>query len=516
MKFFSNQLKTKESNVLHGMPIPMTVKFLSPLQKIFNRQTGLSFLFVVIYLIGFTIQASATKDQERMNVLFIVSDDLCVNGLGRAITPNIDRLFEMAVTFTHAYAQYPVCCPSRNSFLSGMKPDDLGGGAWAPLRDLAPNVTTLPQLFRENGYYTASIGKIFHVDLWDNRWPGESGWRFDDEKSWDFRVNCPPANQGKSRKPAFPRKGIRMTFPPFSGPIDYGMISFESDLDQEDGQATQEAIRQLDLPLDKPFFLAIGYRRPHAPFVAPEKYFFPYPLSSVQLPDPGDRSDVTRLAFNAFPPNFGVPDTMKMQKMCYLASVSFLDSQVGRLIQSLEEHGLMEKTIIILISDHGFQLGEHGNWNKNTLFEEDARVPFLIRIPGVTGEGVVSDAIVELVDLFPTLKEYCGLPDPNQKLAGRSLLPVLKNPSDPVNMKPAFTQVRRKIDNEQNAMGYSVRFRNYRYNEWWKLDGKQELVATELYDLEQDPVSEFNLSEQVDYQSVRTELSRLIEEYRSN
>jgi len=395
-----------------------------------------------------------------------------------------------------------------------MKSDDLGGGAWEPLRELEPDVTTLPQLFRENGYYTASIGKVFHVDNWDSRWPEGSEWKFDDARSWDFRINCPPANQGEKRIPTFPRKGIRYDFPPWDGPIDYGMMSFESDLEQEDGQATQEAIRQLDLPKEKPFFLAVGYRRPHAPFVAPEKYFFPYPLNTIDLPDPGDRSDVTRFAFNAFPPNFGVPDTMKLQKMCYLASVSFLDSQVGRLIQSLENHGLMEKTIIVLISDHGFQLGEHGNWNKNTLFEEDARVPMLIRIPGVTENGAVSNAIVELVDLYPTLKAFCGLPEPTQKLAGRSMLPLLKDPSAKADMKPAFTQVRRKTDNEENVMGYSVRFKNYRYNEWWKLDGEPEMLASELYDLEKDPVSEYNAVDESDYQSAKKELSELIARYR--
>lgn len=487
-----------------------------------KRYVGLQFfkgksrrlsLIIICLLLTSAAKISEKEITERMNVLFIVSDDLSVNGMERAVTPNLDRLAKMGMTFTNTYAQYPVCAPSRNSFLSGMKSEDLDGGAWAPLRELKPDVTTLPQLFRENGYYTASIGKIFHIDGWDSRWP-DSGWKFGDERSWDFRINCPPANQGEKRIPTFPRKGIRYDFPPWDGPIDYGMMSFESDLDQDDGQATQEAIRQLDLPLEKPFFLAVGYRRPHAPFVAPEKYFFPYPLNTIDIPDPGDRSDVTRLAFNAFPPNFGVPDTMKLQKMCYLASVSFLDSQVGRLIQSLEDHGLMEKTIIIFISDHGFQLGEHGNWNKNTLFEEDARVPLLIRIPGVTDEGTINETIVELVDLYPTLKEYCGLPEPNQKLAGRSLLPVLKDPSVNIDVKPAFTQVRRKIDNEQNTMGYSVRVKNYRYNEWWKLDGEQELIATELYDFENDPVSEFNVSEKSDYQLIRKELSELIAGYR--
>jgi uncharacterized sulfatase len=271
----------------------------------------------------------------------------------------------------------------------------------------------------------------------------------------------------------------------------------------------------LDLNLDKPFFLAVGYRRPHAPFIAPEAYFWPYPLNTMQLPDPGDRSDVTELAFNVIPANYGDPEAMKKMKMCYMASVSFLDAQVGRLLQSLEEHGLMDETIIIFFSDHGFQLGEHGNWHKNTLFEESARVPLIIRIPGVTTPGVVSDAIVELVDLFPTLKEYCGLPHPNQKLAGQSLLPLLKDPGHKLKEKPAFTIVRRTLGDKREAMGYSVRYKTYRYNEWWALGAESELIATELYDLEKDPFSEVNETEKKYYKSARLEMSNLINTYRS-
>ena len=383
-------------------------------------------LLLILFSFFLVVLKVPAQKHERMNVLFIVSDDLCNSAAAMATTPHLDRLASMGMTFDQAYCQYPVCCPSRNSFLSGLHPEKIGA-RWEPLRDVAPDITTLPQLFRENGYYTASIGKVFHVDGWDLRWPDDE-WLYDDPKSWDFRINCPPANQGPRRMPPFPRKGIRLEWPGHSGPIDYGMISFEPDLAQDDGQATQEAIRQLDLNLDKPFFLAVGYRRPHAPFVAPEVYFWPYPLNTMQLPDPGDRSDVADLAFTVIPPNYGDPEAMKKMKMCYLASVSFLDSQVGRLLQSLEEHGLMEKTIIIFFSDHGFQLGEHGEWHKNTLFEESARAPLIIRIPGVTTPGAVSDALVELVDLYPTLKEYCDLPDPSQELTGRSIMSLLKDP----------------------------------------------------------------------------------------
>ncbi len=475
-------------------------------------------LFIFSSLFLASIDACPAQDSSlKMNVLFIVSDDLNsdlgVYGSERAVTPNLDRLAEMGMRFESAYCQYPVCNPSRNSFLSGMRPDETGlPEKWESLRSLVPDVTTLPQLFRENGYYTASIGKIFHIDGWDKRWP-DAGWLLGDSISWDFRINCPPAEQGERRMPPFPRKGIRIDFPGFSGPIDYGMISFESDLAQDDGQATQEAIRQLDLPKDKPFFLAVGYRRPHAPFIAPEKYFWPYELNTMELPDPGDRSDVTDLAFTVHPANYGEPEEMKKMKMCYLASVSFLDSQVGRLIRSLEEHGLMENTIIIFFSDHGFHLGEHGQWHKFTLYEQSTRVPLMVRVPGMTAPGSVSNHSVELIDLFPTLQELCALPDPNQQLSGRSLVPLMEDPSAPWEERPAYTQVRRGRD-ENTIMGYTVRTESFRYNEWWTETDTPEQVATELYDLKKDPEEEVNETDNPSYKVAKNQLSLLLMDYR--
>lgn len=454
----------------------------------------------------------------RPNVLFIVSDDLNMDlgvyGSERAVTPHLDRLAAQSVRFENAYCQYPVCNPSRNSFLSGRYHDRDGRPLqWAPLRTMLPDVTTLPQLFRQNGYTTVSIGKVFHVDGWDPRWPDES-WEFDDPASWDFRINCPPANQGPRRMPPFPRKGIKLTWPGHDGPIDYGMISFESDLAQDDGQATQEAIRQLDRMGDRPFFLAVGYRRPHAPFVAPEPYFWPYPLESMRLPDPGDRSDVTDLAFSVHPPNYGEPEEMKKMKMCYLASVSFLDAQVGRLLRSLEDHGLMGNTIIVFFSDHGFQLGEHGNWHKFTLFEESARVPLMIRVPGLTPEGGVSRQIVELVDLFPTLRDLCGLPEPNQALDGRSLVRLLRNPDTALEPKPAFTTIGRNRGEHGPVTGTSIRTEAFRYNEWWTRGENPQRVAVELYDRRNDPAEEHNRAGHPDYADAQQSLSRQLAAYR--
>jgi len=471
-------------------------------------------IFFLILVLGYGINVSVS---QPMNVLFIVSDDLNMElgtyGSTEGLTPHLDKLAESSMQFNQAYCQYPVCNPSRNSFLSGLRPNETGlPQSWDALRNLVPEVTTLPQLFRENGYYTASVGKIFHIGYWANRWP-DSSWKLGDSLSWDYRINCPPANQGVSGQPPFPRKGERIDFPGFTGAIDYGMISYEDDLAQEDGQATQEAIRQMDLHHDKPFFLAVGYRRPHAPFIAPEKYYWPYPLNTLTLPDPGDRSDVTDLAFTVHPPNYGEPEAIVKQKMCYLASVSYLDSQVGRLLQSLEDHGLMENTIIVFFSDHGFHLGEHGQWHKFTLFDESAHVPLLIRVPGMTTSGEHSGEIVELVDIYPTLQQLCNLPAPNQKLAGQSMVPLLHNNPEQWKSKPAITQVRRNRDGESSVMGYTIRDKRYRYTEWWTEEANPVLVAQELYDVEQDPTEEYNKVNSEAYNKLVKRLQKSISQY---
>jgi uncharacterized sulfatase len=249
--------------------------------------------------------------------------------------------------------------------------------------------------------------------------------------------------------------------------------------------------------------------------VAPEKYFWPYSIDTIELPDPGDRADVTELAFTVHPANYGEPEEMKKMKMCYLASVSFLDAQVGRLLRSLEEHGLMDNTIVVFFSDHGFHLGEHGQWHKFTLYEQSARVPLIMRVPGMTSPGTVIHHTVELVDLYPTLQQLCGLPFPGQSLSGRSLVPLLQDPSTTWEARPVFTQIRRGREKQLPVMGYSVRTEHFRYNEWWSESEPAELLATELYDLQQDAGEEFNQSGVSQFESSEQELRLLLEEHRA-
>lgn len=466
----------------------------------------------------FVCLAGVASGADRPNVLFIVSDDLTCRlgcyGDDQAVTPHIDRLASMGTTFTRAYCQYPVCNPSRNSFLSGMRPNETGLPAkWQALRDLVPDVTTLPQLFRQDGYYAASISKIFHISQWDPPFP-TSGWPLGDERSWDFRINTQPANRGRRGMPPFPRKGQRIEFPGHGGAIDYGMISMEDDEAQEDGQAALEAIRMLDQPREKPLFLAVGFRRPHAPFVAPEKYFWPYDRATLAIAAAGDRGDTTPLAFNVHPPNYGDPEAMLGLKQSYLASVSFLDAMVGRLMEALEHRDMLDETIVVFFSDHGFALGERGNWHKFTLFEESARVPLIILAPGVGEPGSVVRQNVELVDLYPTLMDLCGLSEPNQALAGKSLVPLMVDPGA-AEPHPAVTQIRRnRGDDKSPAMGYSLRLDEYCYCEWWTEGETPELLAVELYDHRHDPQEQHNVADEPPYATVRAKLADRLASYR--
>ena len=327
-------------------------------------------------------------------------------------------------------------------------------------------------------------------------------------------MNALPTVAKPGDKPPFARLGVKMRWPGHGGAIDYGMIAEGSDSDQEDGQATLAAIEIMDRVKDRPFFLAVGYRRPHAPFVAPKAYFEPFPLEEMRLPNPGDRSDVTPLAFPISPPNYGEPEAMKQMKRAYLASVSYLDAEVGRLLEALETRGLSENTIVVFVSDHGFHLGEHGNWHKFSLFEESARAPLFIRAPGVSIGGSRTQGIVELIDLFPTLAQLSGLPEPQQSLDGKSLVPLLEKP-DRADWKGAYaiTQVRRNRSNAPPVMGYSIRTDDFRYNEWWAETQPPRMLAAELYDLNQDPEEEFNRVEFNAYQKIQAELSDKLKLY---
>jgi len=429
--------------------------------------------------------AAAAPAGPRPNVLFVVADDLC-NHLGTygdkvVQTPHLDALAARGVRFDRAYVQFPLCHPSRSSFLTGLRPDTTRiVGNDTNIRATLPDVVTMPQRFRESGYFTASISKIFHVSQWDPRHPEDKPgtWKLDDPRSWDFRINTKPSERGS--------KGDRLHLAGAPAPNDqlnYRLIAEGDDDDQEDGQAVRDAIELLEKKRDQPFFIAVGFRRPHAAWVAPKKYFDLYPLASLRLPDPGSREGVPALAFTNEAPNYGVPEEMLKMLQGYYATTTFMDAQFGRLMAAVNRLGFADNTIIVFIGDNGWHLGEHGVWHKVTLFEESARVPLIVYAPGAKGNGRATTRLVELVDLFPTLAELCGVPKPSG-LAGLSLRPLLDNPDAP-RSRPAFTQVNRG----KNLMGRSVRTESWRYTEW-----DEGRAGTELYDHDADPGEMRNLA----------------------
>ncbi len=442
---------------------------------------------------------------ERMNVLFIAVDDLTCSlgcyGDRRAVTPHIDALAGQSVLFSHAYCQLPLCNPSRASVLTGMRPDhirvyDLD----RHFRESVPDAVTLPELFRRNGWFVARVGKIYHYNV--PAGIGTDG--LDDPQSWDQVVN--PKGRDTLEEDRITNAEPHR---PISASLSW-LAAEGTDLEQTDGMVATAALDLMRAHRDAPFFLAVGFFRPHTPYVAPRAYFDHYPLGSMFLPfaPPDDRSDIPPSAFahNCPIPNYGLPESTCLQAMqAYYACVSFVDAQVGRLLGGLRELGLEERTIVVLWSDHGYHLGEHrGVWQKRCLFEPSARAPLLIRDPRNPSDGHPCGRIVEFIDIYPTVAELCGLTPPDD-VDGISLVPLLEDPSagwDGV----AVTQVLRPGDGDP-VMGRSVRTARWRYTEW---NGGQS--GCELYDHLIDPNEFTNLADRPEYRSVRQRMRRLLDQ----
>ncbi len=446
-------------------------------------------------VLGLLLCVANANAAERPNVLFIVADDLRMD-LGcygsHAKTPNLDALAKRGVRFDRAYCQQAVCNPSRSSFLTGRRPDSLH--LWVNgthFRDRNPDVVTLPQWFKQNGYETRCVGKIFHN--WHTKEKG-------DRRSWSADEFLHYANHGDDKPevagelPTDIAKGIGRNY----GAVPVCECRDVHDEAYFDGRVAAEAGKVLGAVKDKPFFLAVGFWKPHAPFNAPKKYWDLYDRKTLPALDASLPKNATGWAFHdsreilGIPPKQVSPSREQMAEMRhgYLANISYMDAQVGKVLKALDEHKLADRTVIVFVSDHGYHLGEHGLWAKTSCFERDARVPLMIVPPKGKHAGQATSALAELVDLFPTLTDLCGLKSP-PGLEGVSLVPVLADPAQSVKSaafsqhpRPAYPD--RTETGQPDAMGYSVRTATARYTEWrdWK-SGK--LLGAEFYDHRHDP-----------------------------
>lgn len=481
---------------------------------------------------GSLLAPEGACESSKLNVLFIAVDDLrpqlgCY-GFPDIQTPNIDRMAERGIVFNYAYCQQAVCSPSRTSLLMGLRPDT------TKIYDLQthfrlhhPDAITLPQYFKQHGYHTQSFGKIYHgglddpdswsVPSWHAGGPGygkpetlamlqEQRNQFLSEgKDLSTKVVKKDPETGLALRLSRPRDRVRG--PAWEDPD-------VPDNALPDGKTADEAIKTLREIKDRPFFLAVGFLKPHLPFVAPKKYYDLYPLESIRLADnpfpPKDCPEIALTNWGELRNYIGVPKTGPLpDEMAtelirgYFACASYTDAQIGRLLDEIDRLGLTDRTVVVLWGDHGWQLGEHGLWCKHTNFELATRSPLIFSAPGQKNPGARTNALAEFVDIYPTLCELCGLSIP-EGLEGISVVPVMEDPDRPWK-KAAFSQYPRGP-----VMGYSMRTDRYRYTEW-REPGKDP-VAIELYDHQEDPDENVNLAHLSECEPIVAELHKMLED----
>ena len=431
---------------------------------------------------------SPRAEERKPNILLLMSDDLnsALSGFGhpQCKTPRLDALAKRGVRFENMHCQYPVCGSSRASLMTGLYPYTNGMlGNGGNLRKNLPNVVTLSQLFRNNGYHAGRVSKIYHMGIPFEIIAGTAD--HDDAPSWDETVNikAPEQNAPGERTEWSPKDKSSQTFT--------GVEASTGDLEHADGMAADAAIEFLKQNKDKPFFLGCGFVRPHVPLVAPSKYFDRYDRDAMVAPEvpKEDLEDVPKIIRNYKSiDRYGVtPELHKGLLEAYYASISYMDEQVGRVLKALDELGLRENTIVIFSSDHGYLLGHHHKFQKQHLFEESTRVPFILSVPWMKkSHGHASNKITELVDLYPTLAELAELTPP-ANLQGQSLLPLLKNPTTKEWSKDLAFSISR-------SGGESIRTSKWRFTHWG-FGAKGE----ELYDLKNDPKEFTNLARDPNY-----------------
>ncbi len=466
----------------------------------------------VVAATGLAGKLGAAQAGRRKNVLFIAVDDLrnelgCY-GVKGIHSPNMDRLAARGTAFDRAYCQQAVCSPSRTSLMTGCRPDttkvyDLV----THFRKAIPEVVTLPQHFKSQGYFTRSVGKIYH--------PG-----FDDKPSWSEpapRVNR-PTYALEENKAIVARKTAAVAGKESANPSARSNATkgpaYECadvpDNTYSDGAIADAAIEMLREAKDRRFFLAVGFLKPHLPFVAPKKYWDLYRRDEIPMaPNPFAPTDAPKFtladwgelrAYEGMPRKGALTDEQaRTLKHGYYACVSYMDAQLGRVLAELDRLGLREQTAIVLWGDHGWKLGEHGAWCKHSNVENDTHAPLICCAPGQKASGRHTKALVEFVDIYPSLCELAGLPLPSH-VEGTSFAPLLDAPERPWK-RAAFSQYPRG-----GVMGYSMRTDRYRLTRWLNRDGSE--AARELYDHQNDPQENVNVAERPENKALVEELTK--------
>ena len=461
---------------------------------------------ILCFLLCAGLLVGADAGSQKMNVLFIAVDDLrpqlgCY-GQTQIRSPHIDRLASEGILFERAYCQQAVCAPSRASLLTGLRPDTTGiYDLQHPVRETLPDVLTLPEYYRRHGYTALSLGKIYHHREDDNGkgWSEDAWWP---EGNWTGRGylskdgKALAAADAEGRGPAFEAAEV-------------------ADGEYPDGKIAEEAVARLRAFKNDgaPFFLAVGFIKPHLPFNAPQKYWDLYPPDTIRIPDRKAWPDrmpsfagtgIWEISgYKGVPKKLPFPDGYARELVRgYYACVSYTDALIGKVLDELDRLGLRDSTVIVLWGDHGWKLGDYGHWCKHTNFEIDTHVPLILSAPRVATAGERTGALVEFVDIYPTLAELCGLPIPGH-CEGTSMVPLLRDPSTPWK-RAAFSQYPRG-----KRMGYSIRSGKWRYTEWLnRASGK--VVARELYDHTDGPVADRNLARDAEHADTVKALSELL------
>jgi iduronate 2-sulfatase len=462
--------------------------------------------------------AWVARAADRPNVLFIAVDDLRpeFNAYGASYikSPNLDRLAKSGITFDRAYCQQAVCSPTRSSLLTGTRPDTTK--VWdleTHFRDALPNVVTLPQHFKNNGYFVQGMGKIYHGSLddpasWSVPWQTPKAQTYGRPENQAFNkglAGLDPDDEPKAKgKGKGGKKKKVPTVKNSRGPAFEGADVPDNTF--QDGKVADLALATLrDISQKKqPFFLAVGFIKPHLPFVSPKKYWDLYDPAKIQLAPnkfrPKDAPEYAILPGGELRnykdiPEGSIPDDLARQlKHGYYAAISYTDAQVGRLLDELDRLDLRKNTIVILWGDHGWKLGEHDAWCKHSNCENDTNTPLLLSVPGMKTAGAHAKGIVEYVDIYPTLAELAGLPRPGH-LEGLSFKPLLENPAREWK-QAAFSQYPRSSGKSSVGalMGYSMRTERYRFTVWVARDDHTKVDAIELYDHQTDPQENTNIA----------------------